>query len=56
VNSDAVAFGVLQHAMNTSDVNGVPGKGSFPPAQTATATVGSVSLQGGLHVDEPPAG
>ncbi|HET9021517.1 MAG TPA: M28 family metallopeptidase [Ornithinibacter sp.] len=55
VNSDAVAFGVLQYAMNTSDVNGVPGKGNFPPAQAATATVGSVSLQGGLHVDEPPA-
>ena len=29
VNSDAVAFAVLQYAMNTSDVNGVKGKGNF---------------------------
>jgi aminopeptidase Y len=31
VNSDAMGFGILQYAMNTSDVNGVPGRGSFPP-------------------------
>ena len=31
VNSDAIGFTVLQYAMNTSDVNGVPGKDSFPP-------------------------
>lgn len=29
VNSDAVAFSVLQYAMNTEDVNGVRGKGNF---------------------------
>jgi len=28
-NSDAMAYGVLQYAMNTSDVNGVKGKGNF---------------------------
>ena len=31
VNSDAVAFSVLQYAMNTEDVNGVRGKGNFKP-------------------------
>ena len=33
VNSDAVAYATLQYAMNTSDVNGVRGKGNFklPP-------------------------
>jgi aminopeptidase Y len=29
VNSDAVAWGTLQYAMNTSDVNGVKGKGNY---------------------------
>ncbi|MBK8050894.1 MAG: M28 family peptidase [Anaerolineales bacterium] len=29
VNSDAVAFSVLQYAMNTQDINGVRGKGNF---------------------------
>jgi Zn-dependent M28 family amino/carboxypeptidase len=29
VNSDAIAYGVLQYAMNTSDVNGKRGKGNF---------------------------
>jgi Zn-dependent M28 family amino/carboxypeptidase len=29
VNSDAVAYSVLQYAMNTEDVNGVRGKGNF---------------------------
>ncbi|HJS18976.1 MAG TPA: M28 family metallopeptidase [Anaerolineales bacterium] len=29
VNSDAIAYAVLQYAMNTSDVNGVRGKGNF---------------------------
>ncbi len=49
VNSDAIAFSVLQYAMNTSDVNGVPGKGNFPPVTPTTAPVGSTGLQGGLH-------
>lgn len=31
VNSDAVAYAVLQYAMNTSDVNGQRGKGNFTP-------------------------
>jgi Zn-dependent M28 family amino/carboxypeptidase len=38
VNSDAVAYAVLQYAMNTEDVNGVRGKGNFPvtpPGQSA---------------------
>jgi len=29
VNSDAIAYSVLQYAMNTSDVNGIRGKGNF---------------------------
>lgn len=29
VNSDAIAYAVLQYAMNTADVNGVRGKGNF---------------------------
>ena len=38
VNSDAVAYAVLQYAMNTSDVNGVRGKGNFQlPAVQAEA-------------------
>jgi aminopeptidase Y len=32
VNSDAVAYAVLQYAMNTQDINGVRGKGNFKPA------------------------
>jgi Zn-dependent M28 family amino/carboxypeptidase len=34
-NSDAIAYAVLQYAMNTSDVNGVKGKGNFfvPPPE-----------------------
>jgi aminopeptidase Y len=32
VNADAVAYAVLQYAMNTSDVNGLRGKGTFQPA------------------------
>ncbi len=29
VNSDAIAYSVLQYAMNTSDINGIRGKGNF---------------------------
>jgi len=32
INSDAVAYGVLQYAMNTQEINGVKGKGNFQPA------------------------
>jgi aminopeptidase Y len=31
VNSDAVAYSVLQYAMNTEDINGDKGKGNFKP-------------------------
>jgi Zn-dependent M28 family amino/carboxypeptidase len=31
VNSDAMGYAILQYAMNTSDINGIPGRGSFPP-------------------------
>ena len=31
VNADAVAFAVLQYAMNTEDINGQRGKGNFNP-------------------------
>ncbi len=36
VNSDAIAYAVLQYAMNTSDVNGQRGKGNFklPPPES----------------------
>jgi aminopeptidase Y len=32
INSDAVAFAVLEYAMNTESVNGKKGKGNFKPA------------------------
>jgi Zn-dependent M28 family amino/carboxypeptidase len=35
VNSDAVAYSVLQYAMNTEEINGEKGKGNFKPAQDA---------------------
>jgi Zn-dependent M28 family amino/carboxypeptidase len=31
VNADAVAYGALKYAMDTSDVNGLKGKGNFKP-------------------------
>jgi aminopeptidase Y len=31
VNSDAVAYAVLQYAMNTEEINGLKGKGNFKP-------------------------
>ena len=38
VNSDAIAYAILQYAMNTSDVNGERGKGNFPvPHELAPA-------------------
>jgi Zn-dependent M28 family amino/carboxypeptidase len=39
VNSDAIAYSILQYAMNTSDVNGVRGKGNFqlPAVQSESA-------------------
>jgi Zn-dependent M28 family amino/carboxypeptidase len=46
VNSDAVAFSILQYAMNTSDINGVKGKGNFPPVSGAGAVPGNGSQEG----------
>ena len=53
VNSDAIAFSVLQYAMNTSDINGDSGKGNFPPVSGAGGVPGNGS-QEGLH-DHLPA-
>ena len=50
VNSDAVAFAVLQYAMNTSDINAVKGKGNFPPVSGEGGIPGNGS-QSGLHAD-----
>lgn len=50
VNADAVAFSVLQYAMNTSDVNGKPGKGNFPVQHGTDAGLAG-GVQGGLHDD-----
>ncbi len=50
VNADAIAFATLQYAMNTSDINGVPGKGNFPPVDPTNGPAqDSTSGQGGLH-------
>ena len=50
VNSDAVAFAVLQYAMNTADINAVKGKGNFPPVSGEGGIPGNGS-QSGLHDD-----
>lgn len=50
VNSDAVAFAVLQYAMNTSDINGAKAKGNFPAVSGSGALPGNGS-QEGLHDD-----
>ena len=49
VNSDAIGFAVLQYAMNTSDINEVPGKGNFKPVTPTATALASSGLQGGLH-------
>ena len=49
VNSDAIAFSILQYAMNTSDVNGIPGKGNFPVQHGISGMPGGT--QSGLHDD-----
>ena len=38
MNADATAYATLQYAMNTSDVNGVKGKGNFKPPTTEDIT------------------
>jgi len=35
VNSDAMGFAILQYGMNTSDINGIPGRDDFPPVTPA---------------------
>ena len=50
-NADAIAFAVLQYAMNTSDVNGVGGKGNFK-SLTGGGGIGGGAPGGGLHFDE----
>ena len=50
-NADAIAVAVLQYAMNTSDVNGVGGKGNFK-SLTGGGGVGGGAPGGGLHFDE----
>ncbi len=55
VNSDAIGYSVLQYAMSTSDVNGLPGKGNFPVAPPSGGPAGvTTSEQGGLHDHEHP--
>jgi Zn-dependent M28 family amino/carboxypeptidase len=50
VNADAVAYATLQYAMNTSDINGVPGKGNFPPpAPVLPGDPTAINGGGGLH-------
>jgi Zn-dependent M28 family amino/carboxypeptidase len=50
INSDAVAYSVLQYAMNTTDINAVRGKGNFPPPAPVPAGSGSeIGSGGGLH-------
>lgn len=53
VNSDAVAYATLQYAMNTVDINGVPGKGNFPPpAPVEPGAAAGIGSGGGLHADD----
>ena len=35
VNAHALGFAILQYAMNTSDINGIPGRDDFPPVSPA---------------------
>ena len=52
VNSDAIAFSVLQYAMNTADINAVRGKGNFPPPSGGGGAIDGDSSQSGLHDHE----
>jgi aminopeptidase Y len=40
VNSDALGFAVLQYAMNTSDINGIPGADGFPAVSATPVPAG----------------
>ena len=54
VNSDAIAFAVLQYAMSTQDINDAQGKGNFPPVSGGGSSNSSTSTQSG-HEHELPA-
>ena len=49
VNSDAMGFAILQYAMNTFDINGLPGKDNFPPVDPTTTPAPATTGQGGLQ-------
>ncbi|HET9912698.1 MAG TPA: M28 family metallopeptidase [Anaerolineales bacterium] len=51
VNVDAVAFATLKYALSTKDVNGVKGKGNFPPV-SGTASVPDNASDSSLHGHE----
>ena len=51
VNSDAIAFAILQYSMNTSDINAVKGKGNFPAVSGEGGIPGNGS-QSGLHDED----
>ncbi len=38
-----MGYAILQYAMNTSDINGIPGQGSFPPPAADSLTVPPVT-------------
>jgi Zn-dependent M28 family amino/carboxypeptidase len=52
VNSDAIAFSILQYAMSTADINAAKGKGNFPVVSGSTTPAPSSSIQSGLHDHE----
>ena len=47
-----MAFATLQYAMNTSDINGVRGKGNFPPVTPVPPVIASSASAGGLHDEQ----
>jgi len=53
VNSDAIAFAILQYSMNTADINAVKGKGNFPTVSGEGGLPGNGS-QEGLHDGHEP--
>lgn len=53
VNSDAIAFAILQYAMSTQDINDAQGKGNFPPVSGSGSSNSSTSSQSG-HEHELP--
>jgi len=49
VNSDAIAFSILQYAMNTADINAAKGKGNFPAVSGGTSAPSSSSSSQSGH-------